>query len=128
MNKTVKLLLFGFFIWLVPFLVSLVIFPLKSSYNPLFESIMPVVISATVVTFTYLYFKPLKGNFAAEGVKSGVAWLVISLAIDLLLFLPPSPMQMSVPSYFMDIGTTYLMIPIITAGTGYLLNKKLIPE
>jgi hypothetical protein len=87
--------------------------------NPLFESIMPVIITATVVIFSYLYFKPLMGNYVNQGVLAGVTWLFISLIIDLLLFLPPGPMQMSVTSYFMDIGITYLMIPIITIGFGY---------
>lgn len=128
MNKTVKLILYGFLIWLVPFLASLVIFPLKTSMNPLFESIMPVIITITVVTFTYMYFKPLLGNYISEGVKVGLIWIIISLAIDLLLFLPPSPMQMSLTSYIMDIGITYLMIPIITIGSGYLLSKKSISE
>jgi len=123
MNKTFKLLLYGFFIWLVPFLVSLIIFPLKTSLNPLFESIMTVIITFTVVTFSYLYFNSLRENYIKEGVKAGVTWMIISLAIDLLLFLPPSPMQMSVTSYFMDIGITYFIIPIITIAFGYQSHK-----
>ncbi|HEY0196345.1 MAG TPA: hypothetical protein VGC02_02110 [Methanobacterium sp.] len=119
MNKNVKLILFGFLIWLVPFLVSLVIFPLKTSFNPLFESIMPVVITLTVVTFSYLYLKDIKENFAREGFVTGVVWFIISIVIDILLFLPPSPMQMNFTNYMMDVGLTYLIIPIITVGLGY---------
>jgi hypothetical protein len=118
MNKIVKLILFGFLIWLVPFLISLLIFPLKSTVNPLFESIMPVVISATVVCLAYLYLKGIEKDYLKEGLTAGVTWLIISLIIDLILFLPASPMQMSFNSYIMDIGITYLMIPIITTGMG----------
>ena len=53
----------------------------------------------------------------------GVVWFLISVMIDLFLFLPPSPMQMSITGYFMDIGITYLIIPIITIGMGYLTGK-----
>ncbi|MDD1774612.1 MAG: hypothetical protein LUQ24_03710 [Methanobacterium sp.] len=118
MNKIVKLILFGFLIWLVPFLISLLIFPLKSTVNPLFESIMPVVISATVVCLAYLYLTGIEKDYLKEGLTAGVTWLIISLIIDLILFLPASPMQMSFTSYIMDIGITYLMIPIITTGMG----------
>ena len=40
MNRVIKIVGFGFLMWLVPFIVSLIIYPLKTSFNPLFESIM----------------------------------------------------------------------------------------
>jgi len=49
--------------------------------------------------------------------------MIISLVRVLLLFLPPSPMQMGVTNYLMDIGITYLMIPIITIAFGYQSQK-----
>jgi hypothetical protein len=111
-------------VWMIPFLVSLVIFPLKYSLNPLFESIMPVIIAMSVVTFSYLYMKGIDKNYLGDSLIIGVSWLIISLIIDLILFLPASPMQMSFTAYFIDIGTTYLMIPVITLGFGYLLQSK----
>lgn len=123
MNKNIKLILVGFLVWLVPFLVSVVIFPLKTSNSSLFEAIMPVVIVLTVVTFSYLYLKDIKGNFVKEGIVTGLVWFIISIVVDLLLFLPPSPMQMSFTGYIMDIGLTYLIIPIITVGLGYQSQK-----
>lgn len=123
MNKNLKLILFGFLVWLIPFLVSVVIFPLKTSNNPLFEAIMPVVLTLTVVTFSYLYLNGIEENFAREGVVTGVVWFIISIVIDLLLFLPPSPMHMSFTGYIMDIGLTYLIIPIVTVGLGYQSQK-----
>ena len=63
MNKTLKIICFGFLIWLIPFLVSVIIFPLKSSMNPLFESIMPLIITLTAVIFCYFYFKGVKEKF-----------------------------------------------------------------
>ncbi|HLB49924.1 MAG TPA: hypothetical protein VJL59_23135 [Anaerolineales bacterium] len=35
-------LFFAFLVWLIPFAVSVVIFPLKQAGSPLFETIMPV--------------------------------------------------------------------------------------
>jgi hypothetical protein len=49
--------------------------------------------------------------------------LIISLVIDLMLFMPESPMQMTLTDYIMDIGIMYLIILMIPAGSGYLMKK-----
>lgn len=124
MNKYLKIVIFGFLVWLVPFVVSFFIYPLKTVGNPLFESIMPLVITVMVVVLAYLYLKNIKTDFIREGVIIGVAWFIINIVIDLVLFLPPSPMQMNLANYMMDIGITYLMIPVITIGFGYMIENK----
>jgi len=40
------------------------------------------------------------------------------------MFMPESPMKMSFADYMMDIGLTYLIIPVICIGFGYLLKKQ----
>jgi hypothetical protein len=124
MNKYVKLVGFGFLIWLMPFLVSFVIFPLRNTNRPLFESIMPVVLVLTVMIISVLYFKKIEKESLKEGLIAGVLWFTLSLAIDLLLFLPASPMQMSFSDYMMDIGLTYLIILMIPISIGALVSKK----
>jgi len=124
MNKYVKLVGFGFLIWLIPFLVSFVIFPLRNTHRPLFESIMPVVLVFAVMIISVLYFKKIEKESLKEGVIAGVLWFVLSLVIDLMLFLPASPMQMSFSDYMVDIGLTYLIILMIPIGIGALVNKK----
>ena len=124
MNKYVKLVGFGFLIWLIPFLVSFVIFPLRNTNRPLFESVMPVVLVLTVMIVSVLYFKKIEKESLKEGLVAGVLWFVLSLVIDLMLFLPASPMQMSFSDYMMDIGLTYLIILMIPIGIGALVNKK----
>ena len=118
-----KIILFGFIIWLVPFIISFFIYPLKTQNNPLFESIMPVVISIATAVFAALYFGRVKANYLREGIILGAAWFVISIVIDLFLFMW-GPMKMSFGDYMMDIGITYLIIPAITIGTGFILKKK----
>jgi len=118
-----KVLLFGFLVWLVPFVISFLIFPLKESNRGLFESIMPVVISISAVIFSILYFRRLQANFLKEACLLGIIWLAISVVLDLCLFME-GPMKMSLAEYMMDIGLTYLMIPIISIGFGYLLEKR----
>ena len=41
-----KPVLFGFLVWLAAFVAAILIFPLRESARPLFESIMPVVLSS----------------------------------------------------------------------------------
>jgi hypothetical protein len=118
-----KILLLGFLVWLIPFVVAFLIFPIRNSDRPLFESIMPVVISVCVVLFSALYFTGAKTGYLRDGITMGVLWLAISLAIDLLLFMW-GPMKMDFVDYIKDIGLTYLMIPTITIGAGYLIEKK----
>lgn len=125
MNKYLKIIIFGFLMWLVPFAISFLVFPLKTSMRPLFESIMPLILTIVVVTLSYYYMKNLDTNFVREGILIGIVWCIISIAIDLVMFLPVSPMHMSFADYMMDIGLTYVMIPVITIGMGYLLSSKL---
>jgi hypothetical protein len=121
MNNYLKICLFGFLLWLIPFVVSILIFPLRVSQRPLFESIMPVVIVIWTVFFSIMYLSGLESDFQKAGAFIGLAWLFISIFLDLLFFLE-GPMKMSLLDYAMDIGATYLMIPFITFSFGYLLE------
>jgi len=49
----------------------------------------------------------------------GVVWLIISIVIDLTMFMQ-GPMKMGFADYLMDIGLTYFIIPTITIGFGYI--------
>jgi len=123
-NKNLKIILFGFLVWLIPFLVAFVIFPLRTSMRPLFESIMPLTLTIVVIILAYYYLKNIEVDFVKEGVIIGIVWFIIDIAIDLVMFLPASPMQMSFADYMMDIGLTYVMIPVITIGMGYMAKNK----
>ncbi|MEN4017769.1 MAG: hypothetical protein PQ975_04170 [Methanobacterium sp.] len=124
MNKNLKIILFGFLVWLIPFLVAFAIFPLRVYMRPLFESIMPLTLTIIVVMLAYYYLKNMEVNFVKEGMIIGFAWFIINIAIDLTMFMPASPMQMSFVDYMMDIGLTYVMIPVITVGMGYMAQNK----
>ncbi len=124
MNKNLKIILYGFLVWLIPFGVSFIIFPLKTSIRPLFESIMPLILSIGVITLAYHYLKNLNADFIRNGLLIGILWYIINIAIDLFMFMPASPMQMSFLNYMMDIGLTYVIIPVITLGMGFMAHNK----
>lgn len=122
--KSVKFaLLYGFLLWLIPFFVAIIIYPLKEAKSPLFETIMPITLTLLVVIFSIVYFKRVDGNYLSESIKLGVLWFVISILIDLLMFMW-GPMKMTFAAYMGDIGLTYLIYPMVTIGFGYLLEKR----
>ena len=123
MKSIRKTLVYGFLVWAIPFVVAILIFPLRATERPLFESIMPVVVTVSTVLFSNLYLKNVEAAFVKEGILLGLSWLTISLVIDLLMFMQ-GPMKMSFADYARDIGLTYLIIPTITIGFGFLLEKR----
>ena len=131
MRSIWKIILFGFIVWLVPFLVSLLIFPLKETNLAFFETIMPLSITLiSVVMATFFFRKIRKGHlrhirkqYLQMGIILGIIWLIICLIIDLLLF-SFGPIKMAFSTYMSDIGFTYLIIPMITVGFGNMLERK----
>jgi hypothetical protein len=123
MTKYLKISLFGFLVWLIPFVVSVAIFSIHEMQRPLFESIMPVTITACVVFFSLSHFKKTEADFLKEGVLLGAIWFAVNIIFDLMLFME-GPMKMPFADYMKDIGLTYLIIPIVTIGFGILLENK----
>lgn len=118
MVATAKAVLFGFLVWLIAFVVAFLIFPLRESSRPLFESIMPVVIASATAFFAVVYLRGVQKQFLREAVILGCLWLAVSVIIDLPLILTGGPMQMTLGQYIADIGITYLIIPTVTIGIG----------
>jgi hypothetical protein len=124
MNKYIRIIGFGFLIWLITFLLSFLIYPIREENRALFESIMPVVLTIIVLIFSIQYFQKLDKDFIGEGILLGVLWFVVSIIIDLFMFIPESQWQMSLSEYAMDIGLTYIIILSLPIGIGYLLEKR----
>lgn len=124
LNRYLKILLYGLLVWLVPFAVSFIIYPLKTPLYPLFESILSVVIAISAVFFSYQYIKKLMANYLVEGITVGVIWLIMCITVDLVIFLPTSPMQMSFTNYITSIGPKYLIIPVVTIGMACMARIK----
>ena len=66
MKRIWTIILYGFLTWLIPFVVSIVIFPFHESQRPLFELIMPVVVTACAVVFGILYLRRARCGFPAR--------------------------------------------------------------
>jgi len=123
MKSMKRALLYGLLLWLIPFIVAFFVFPLRESERPLFETIMAVTVTVAVVILAVLYFGKIEAGYLKEAVRIGVLWFLISIVIDLLMFMW-GPMKMPFLNYMYDIGFTYLIYPTVTVGFGYLLQRK----
>src|SRR3989338_5508592 len=94
-----KALLYGFAVWLIPFAVAFLIFPIRQANRPLFESIMPVVLAGATAVMAAKYVKKAGKLTLREGAELGLLWFAVSVALDFAMFLPPTPWQMGVAEY-----------------------------
>ncbi|MFQ6678618.1 MAG: hypothetical protein ACE5D0_09920 [Fidelibacterota bacterium] len=108
----------GILMWLIPFVVAFLIFPIRESSRPLFESVMAIAVSGSAVVLGLKYLKQINQSWKDEAVLLGFLWFIICIAIDAPLMLFGGPMEMTIEQYMDDIGITYLIIPVITWGIG----------
>ena len=124
MNKYLKILLFGFFTWLIPF-VSSFFFYMTGELSIdiyLFKSIMIIIGGVAAAIFIIVYFNEVSTDFVKESIILGVSWLVINLILDLLILIPMS--KMTLGDYFVQIGIRYLVIPVMCIMVGLVLKNK----
>jgi hypothetical protein len=123
MRNLGRVLLFGFLIWLIPFLVAFGIFSIHETNRPLFESIMAVTVTLVAVLFSVLFFQKTNKNFLSLGILLAVVWFGICFGIDLVMF-TWGAVKMPFWDYVADIGVTYLIIPIVTIGIGWSVTVR----
>lgn len=111
MALAMRVAVFGFLSWLIPFAVSFLAFPLKRLNANLFETLMSLVVVLTAGLLLRLYFRkrPAPG-WEAVGV-AGV-WVVCNLLFDYPMF-AYGPMRMTAARYYAEIGLDYLIYPAV---------------
>ena len=119
MNKYLKIGLFGFLTWLIPFVVGFLFYSPQG--QPMidalaFKAIMIVVGSVTGAALMVLYFRRVEKNYLSEGIMIGVIWFVLNILLDLLILVPMS--KMAIGTYFAQIGLEYLTIPTMGIAMG----------
>ena len=121
MTSWVRAVLWGLVVWVIPFVVAVLAFPLKANWRSLFESIMAVTLALVVVVCAVQYFGRVRNRFVREGAMLGFLWFAVSVIIDLPLMLSP-PISYTPLEYAADIGLTYLMMPVITVGIAFAVR------
>ena len=109
---SIHFVLYGFLIWLIPFVTSIFIFGLKDQYPLLFSKILTVVLALTTAFFAYRVYSQKHSNFIFNSIILGFFWGFLSIFCDLFAFL--GAFGYSLEKYFLEIPLIYLIIPIIT--------------
>lgn len=127
MNKYLKILIFGFLVWLIPFIASLFFYTSGGKLIIdvfLFKAIMIIVGSVSAAFLLVYYFKKIHTSYLKEGIIVGLLWFGINILLDLLILVPMS--GMSIADYFTRIGLSYIVIPVmcITVGTALSNGSK----
>jgi hypothetical protein len=121
MKNPLKTILYGALLWVTVFVGSFLIFPLKQSNPIYFETFITIILCSATVMYGHIFFRTGDLSFS-RALRVGLIWAVVNLLIDLPLF-SFGPMKKTPGDYAMDIGLTYLVIPIIL--TGFASRKKL---
>jgi hypothetical protein len=110
--------LLGVMSWLLPFVVSFILFPLKQWNASLFGTLMGLVVLLTGAVLLHRYFRN-RSVSVNEAVLVGVLWFVLNLALDYPMF-NFGPMKMTATRYYSEIGLSYLMLPAFAFGAARL--------
>lgn len=123
-KKILKLIFFGILTWLVPFLISIPMYPRGEPVMDIFlvKAILIVLATAFAVFLILVYFRDVHVRYLKEGVLLGGSWLAINWGLDIIILLPLSGMDPA--TYFAQIGLRYLIIPIMAIGIGYAVERE----
>ena len=125
MQSIKKNILYGFLVWVIPFLSSFPFFTREGEMliDKIFFKTIMIIIGTLVGVFLIVnYFKSVEKNYIKEGVLLGLSWLFINWGLDIVVLIPMANMTYS--NYFIEIGLRYLSFPIMTVGIAYLLNYR----
>jgi hypothetical protein len=101
--------LLGLASWLIPFVISFLVFPLKKSNAPLFETLMMLIVLVTAGAVFQVYFRGRTVS-VREALFVGLLCLTVNLVMDYPMF-AYGPMKMQVWAYYSQIGLDYLTFP-----------------
>lgn len=124
-SKYIKLILYGFLTWLIPFVASFLFYTREGELLVdifLFKSVMIVVGSVSAAALLISYFKKITEEYLKEGAILGFSWFAINILFDLIVLV--QIWGMSFGDYFTDIGLRYLVIPVMCIMIGKVLEDK----
>ncbi|HEY0798384.1 MAG TPA: hypothetical protein VGD50_04495 [Candidatus Baltobacteraceae bacterium] len=105
---------FGVISWVVPFVASFALYPIKGANEPLFETIVSIIILATAGALGRLWYRSVPPVHIGDGFALGIAWLLINVVLDQLMLLSIfGTNRMSLGVYLTQVGLKYLIIPFV---------------
>lgn len=107
-----RAVLIGLLSWFIPFVLGILLFPIKKANAPLFSTLMYLVVLATAGLLLLWYFRKHAVSFG-EAAAVGTLWLFINLILDYPMF-AYGPMKMTPLGYYSEIGLVYLTFPVFS--------------
>ena len=117
-----RALILGLLSWLLPFVFSFLVYPVKQANASLVETIMSVAVILVAALLARRYFRDRTPR-VAEAVLLGFLWLAINLILDYPMFFY-GPMRMSPAHYYSEIGAGYLLYPAFLTGACWISQKQ----
>ena len=126
MDRNLKILFYGFLVWLIPFLVSWPLYSPKG--EPLYDlqvikSVLIVVGSLVGALLALRYFRETEKDFAKEGAVLGISWFIINSVLDIIVLVSLLK-GMDLFTWAGQIGIRYLVIPIMTIAMGMAMEMR----
>jgi len=112
----------GFLSWLLPFVFSFLVFPLKQANAPLFDAVMALAVVVVAGLLSRWYFRDLAAG-VGHAALIGFLWLAINLILDYPMF-SYGPMRMSAARYYAEIGSGYLLYPAFLASAAWAFGRQ----
>ena len=116
-----RAVLLGFLSWLIPFVISFALFPVKKLNAPLFATLMMLIELLTAGALLSSYFRS-REVLVGEATLVGGLWFVLNLIFDYPMF-AYGPMRMAASAYYSEIGLVYLAFPVFAFGAARLARR-----
>jgi len=126
MNRIVKAILFGLFIWFLPFIVSVLVWDMETNSPSVgtewFYALMAFTGTVAIAISVCFYFRDVsKKQAVREGWTAGLIWYVTPVIMDLIVLVGLFKMSLTNASHLL---VTYVGGLAVAVGVGYLLAKR----
>jgi len=124
----------GFLIWALVATIDYLLFPYTTSVENALDALLVIALVMATVACTVRYFKMTESDFLVEGAGIGALWFVIAVALGFITtvafpgYNPRIGTVTDLPSFMLDIGIFFLLVPCITIAFGYILEKKMLTK
>src|SRR5512136_1460279 len=125
MEKNLKIILSGVIAWVIPFIVSVPLYPQGQPISDIqvTKSVLIVVGALVGAVLALWYLRDVRQDFTREGAILGIAWFVINSALDILVLVYLLH-GMDLASWTGQIGIRYLLMPIMTTAMGAAMEMR----
>lgn len=120
----IRILIYGFFVWLIPFAVSIPFYTPDGNLRTdiyLFKTVMILTGSFTGCLLTVSLALKISGKRLPILVSAGWIWLFLNWGLDFLVLVPLSKMDGG--TYFLRIGLGYLTMVFVPTAVGYVADR-----